>query len=250
MSSFDAKISWYSDLQIVWVAKVMDFDDLSHRPTEESSTGFLARGAKFKCFVFGNPYKLGVFFHLGEWSFPTFCYLGHDFVAQQGICRFEVSGWCCEDDPWGFQCRWLNSWWVLWSEFWWRWICQGQGYTGYTVAIQSVIEMLCLLAFHPVLRKGPAVFCMNTWSFVSSPHEGSYQVLSTHLPMFDQETRTFQSPCMLRWKILRIYNIYIYICVVHVVGSQNVRCAKERRRNSTSQNKRPCALGTWQPFLV
>ena len=31
-------------------------------------------GAKFKCFVFGNPYKLGVFFHLGEWSFPTFCY--------------------------------------------------------------------------------------------------------------------------------------------------------------------------------
>lgn len=43
MSSFDAKISWYSDLQIVWIAKVMDFDDLSHKPTEENSTGFLLR---------------------------------------------------------------------------------------------------------------------------------------------------------------------------------------------------------------
>lgn len=54
--------------------------------------------------------------------------------------------------------------------------------------------MLCLLAFRPV-KNGRAkgdVTCMNFWSSVSSPHEGSYQVLSTHLPMFDQEKRTFQ----------------------------------------------------------
>ena len=127
--------------------------------------------------------------------------------------NLQIPCWATHCDPstpnlYGFPNKTLELWsFVMRSliSLWWRWICQLQGYTGYTVAIQSVIEMLCLLAFHPILQKGPVVFCMNTWSFISSPHEDSYQVLNTHLPVFDQETRTFQSPCMLRRKILRIY---------------------------------------------
>lgn len=251
MSSFDAKISWYSDpsdcvdLPRSWTLMIFPIDRRRNVPQDS------CWGAKFKCFVWETHINWEFFFHLGEWSFPTFCYprVTISWPSRGPFVDSRYLGDAVKMTLEAFNADDLTR-----DEY----FDQSFGEGGYAKGkgIQDILLLYNLLLRCSVYSHFTRSYGRAQRCFVWTP-EASYPLrmrvaikcwaLTCQCSTKKQEP--FNLPACFDERFLG-YIIYIYICVVHVVGSQNVRCAKERRRNSTSQNKRPCALGTWQPFLV